>query len=170
MSKITAHRQPPQIRRVVTGHDADGKACVWLDGCLTNHKFADDKTSSSLVWVTDSSPADFTGTEDTGLRILGTPPPANGTRFCVIEIDPGNVFHGLHRTDTIDYVICLSGQMSMMLDDDKKVDLKAGDILIQRGTTHAWVNTGDVPVRFAVVLIDGKPKRTGSVSGSGQTR
>jgi mannose-6-phosphate isomerase-like protein (cupin superfamily) len=170
MSDSTACKQAPQIRRVVTGHDADGKACVWLDGYLTNHKFSDEKTSSSLVWVSDSAPADFVGTEDMGLRILGTAPPACGTRFCVLEIDPGNVFHGVHRTDTLDYVLVLSGQMSMVLDDDRKVDLKAGDILIQRGTNHGWINTGDVPVRFAVVLVDGKPKRSGSVAGAGQAK
>jgi mannose-6-phosphate isomerase-like protein (cupin superfamily) len=56
------------------------------------------------------------------------------------------------------------------MDDDRKVDLKAGDILIQRGTNHGWINTGTEPVRFAVVLVDGQPKRSGSVSGAGQAR
>jgi len=161
-------KQPPKVRRVVTGHDAEGKSCVWLDGDLSNHKSSDDKIVSSLVWVTDGAPTDFMGTEDTGLRIMGTAPPAQGSRFCVIEIDPGKVFHGLHRTDTLDYVICLSGELTMLLDDDRKVELKAGDILIQRGTNHGWTNHGTVPTRFACVLLDGTPKRAGSVTGGKQ--
>lgn len=157
-------KAPPQVRRVVTGHNEKGETCVWLDGYLTNHKFSDEKTSSSLVWVTDSTPADFMGEEDTGQRIVGTPPPAGGTRFAVLEVSPGNTLHGLHRTDTIDYVICLSGEVTMLL-DKSEVTLKAGEILIQRGTNHAWQNRGTELARFACILIDGTPKRTGSVTG-----
>jgi quercetin dioxygenase-like cupin family protein len=162
-------KTPPHIRRVVTGHDTNGKACVWLDSDLTNHKSPDEKTSSSMVWSTESTPADFTGIEDMGLRMLGTAPPAGGTRFAVLEIEPGNKLHGMHRTDTLDYVICLSGEITMLL-DDSQVTLKPGEILIQRGTNHAWINQGAETARFACILIDGAPKRSGSVSGAGQAR
>ncbi len=154
----------PNIRRVVTGHDSSGKAVVWIDAPATNHKYPDTHVSSTLMWVTDGTPADFSADVDAGERIIGTPPPSGGTRFTVMEILPGNSLHGLHRTDTIDYVICISGEIEMPM-DDSSVRLGAGDIMIQRGTNHGWVNKGTVPCRLAVILVDGKPKRSGSVTG-----
>jgi naringenin degradation protein FdeH len=160
---------PIFIRRIVTGHDASGKAVVWIDAPATNHKFPDDHVTSTLMWVTDETPADFTKDEDQGKRILGSAPPPGGTRFAVIEFQPGNEVHGLHRTDTIDYVICISGEIDMEL-DDSTVRMKAGDVMVQRGTNHAWVNRGKVPARVAFVLVDGKPKRAGSVAGAQSAR
>lgn len=163
-------RKAPHFRRVVTGHDASGKAVVWIDGAATNHKYPDEKVSSTLMWSTAQSPAEFLGDTDEGARILGTAPPAFGSRFTMMEIMPGNVSHGLHRTDTIDYVICIAGEITMLLDDGGSVKLRAGDVLIQRGTNHGWVNEGSVPCRLAVVLLDGNPKRSGSVAGSSNAR
>jgi quercetin dioxygenase-like cupin family protein len=162
-------REPPVIRRIVTGHDADGKAVVWLDGPATNHKFPVDKVSSTLMWVTDATPAEYLGNGDEGARILGTAPPAGGSRFCVMEFAPGTEAHGLHRTDSIDYVICLAGEIRMDLDEGT-VTMQAGDIMIQRGTNHVWYNSGSVTARLAIVLIDGTPKRAGSVSGTVNAR
>jgi quercetin dioxygenase-like cupin family protein len=162
-------RKAPHIRRIVTGHDKAGKAVVWIDAPAANHKFPDESVTSTLVWVTDETPADFTSDEDAGNRILGTAPPAGGTRFAVIEFQPGNKSHGLHRTDTVDYVICISGEIDMEM-DDSTVKMKAGDVMIQRGTNHAWVNRGKQPARVAFVLVDGKPKRAGSVSGATSAR
>jgi len=164
-----ADRKGPRIRRIVTGHDDAGKAVVWIDAPATNHKFSDEKVSSTLMWVTEETPADFTIAEDAGKRIVGTPPPAGGTRFTVLEIQPGNTLHGLHRSDTIDYVICVSGELDMQL-DASTITLKAGDIMIQRGTNHGWINRGKVAARIAVVLVDGKPKRPGSVAGTQNAR
>ena len=164
-----ATRRGPQIRRVVTGHDAAGKSVVWLDGAATNHKFPDEKLSATLMWVTDQLPADYTATEDTGNRVTGTAPPPGGTRLAVLEIQPGNTSHGLHHTDTIDYVICITGEVDMDL-DDSTVTLKAGDVLIQRGTNHSWVNRGSVPARIAVMLTDARPKRSDSVAGAQNAR
>lgn len=163
-------RQPPHIRRIVTGHDPAGKAVIWIDVPAANHKFPDDKVSSTLMWSTTATPAEFLGSEDEGARILGTAPPAGGTRFTMMEFQPGNELHGLHRTDTIDYVICISGEMTMLVDDGRAVTLRPGDVLIQRGTAHGWVNKGSEPCRLAVVLIDGAPKRPGSVAGTAQAR
>ena len=162
-------RAGPSIRRIVTTHDADGKAVVWIDTPAGNHRFPDEKVSSTLMWVTDGTPADFTREEDAGQRVLGTPPPAGGTRFTVLEIQPGNTVHGLHRTDTIDYVICISGSIDMDL-DDSTVTMKAGDVMVQRGTFHGWVNRGKETAKIAVVLVDGTPKRPGSVSGKQAAR
>jgi naringenin degradation protein FdeH len=61
----------------------------------------------------------------------------------------------MHRTRTIDYALILSGEIDMLL-DDSEVHLKAGDVLIQRGTNHAWVNRGDAPCRVAFILLDAK--------------
>ena len=165
----TEKRKGPYIRRIVTGHDANGKATVWIEGAATNHKFPDDTMSSTLMWMTDSTPADFTVDEDAGSRVVGTAPPQGGTRFTILELQPGNQYHGQHRTDTVDYCICLSGEIDMLLDDEV-VKLSPGDVLIQRGTRHAWQNRGTQPARVACVLIDGKPKRSDSVSGMQQAR
>ena len=167
---ITQTRQAPKMRRVVTGHDADGKAVVWLDGNASNHKFPDGHVSSTMMWSTEALPSDFLGSVDDGSRVLGTNPPPGGSRFTMMEFQPGNELRGLHRTDTIDYVICISGEMTMYLDDGVTVVLRPGDVLIQRGTNHGWVNTGSVPCRLAVVLLDGAPKRAGSITGAGNAR
>ncbi len=157
-------RAPPKFRRVVTKHDANGKAVVWIDGDASNHKFPSEKISSTLMWSTDATPTQVLGDDDEGARILGTTPPLGGSRFTMMEFQPGNAGH-LHRTDTVDYVICISGEIDMALDDAQSVTLRAGDVLIQRGTNHAWINRSDKPCRLAVVLIDALPKREGSISG-----
>jgi quercetin dioxygenase-like cupin family protein len=157
-------RIAPNFRRVVTGHDASGKSVIWIDGNATNHKFPSDKISSTLMWSTDASPTRILSDEDEGGRILGSAPPANGSRFTMMEFQPGNAAH-LHRTDTVDYVICITGEIDMFLDDTQFITLRAGDVLVQRGTYHAWANRSDQPCRIAVVLLDALPKRDGSISG-----
>ena len=147
-----------KLRRIVTGHDAKGSAIVWRDGPPPTEFSGADKVVATLVWSTDSVPFDYTRDEDMGARKLGIAPPAGGTRFSVVEIQPGNAPH-MHRTDSIDYVICLQGEIEMQLDDGASVRMQAGEVMVQRGTSHAWVNRGSVPCRLAVVLVDGKPKR-----------
>lgn len=157
------------IRRIVTGHDAAGKAIVVIDSAATNIKRPDDKVSSTLMWVTEQAPSDLLAEGDAGARIVGTAPPEGGTRFAVLDIQPGNTFHGQHRTDTVDYVICLLGEVDMALDDEV-VKMKAGDIMIQRGTNHAWMNRSAAPARIAFVLIDALPKREGSIQAQQNAR
>jgi len=157
-------RSAPNIRRIVTGHGAGGEAVIWIDGDAENHKFPGDKITSTLMWSTDSSPTQLFGSEDEGARILGSAPPPNGSRFTIMEFQPGNGAN-LHRTDTVDYVICLAGEIDMFLDDTRFITLRAGDVLIQRGTLHAWANRSDKTCRLAVVLLDALPKREGSISG-----
>jgi quercetin dioxygenase-like cupin family protein len=159
-----AERAAPKFRRIVTGHDTEGKSIIWIDGEATNHKFPSNKISSTLMWSTDRTPTEIFGSEDEGARILGSAPLPNGSRFTMMEFAPGNEGH-LHRTDTIDYVICVSGEIDMFLDETRFVTLCAGDVLIQRGTDHAWVNRSDNPCRLAVILLDAMPKRGGSISG-----
>ncbi len=157
-------RTAPHFRRVVTGHDAAGKPVIWIDGDATNHKFPNAKISSTLMWSTDATPTQIFGDQDEGARILGSAPPPNGSRFTMMEFLPGNEA-GLHQTDTVDYVICISGEIDMFLDDTQFITLRAGDVLIQRGTYHAWANRSDKPCRLAVVLLDAAPKREDSISG-----
>ncbi|MES2414755.1 MAG: cupin domain-containing protein [Pseudomonadota bacterium] len=157
------------IRRIVTGHNAAGKAIVVSDGPATNTKRPDDMVTSTLMWVTDQAPSDLLLDGDAGARKIGTAPPAGGTRFAVLDLLPGNEFHGQHRTDTVDYVICLLGEIDMALDDEV-VHMKAGDIMIQRGTNHAWMNRSTQPARIAFVLIDATPKREGSILAQQEAR
>lgn len=154
----------PKFRRVVTGHDANGKAVILIDGDATNHKFPSETITSTLMWSTDASPTQLLGNEDEGARILGSAPPLNGSRFTMMVFHPGNEAHR-HRTDTVDYVICIEGEIDMFVDDNEYVTLRAGDVVIQRGTYHAWANRSDKPCRLAVVLLDATPKREGSISG-----
>jgi len=146
------------IRRVVTGHDANNVAKVLIDGPATNRKYPPSGAVATLIWTTDSMPADNAigeDAEDMGARILGTAPPPNGTRFTINDYPPGNT-GVMHRTETIDYVLVLSGEIDMVM-DDSTVTLKAGDVMVQRGTNHAWVNRGTEVARVAFVLIDAKP-------------
>ncbi len=117
--------------------------------------------ASSHIWLTDAAPADLNTADDGKQKIAGTAPPDRGTRFGILDIAPGNTRHPPHRTDSVDYIICLAGEVELEL-DDSRVTLKAGDILVQRGTNHSWVNRGSMPARLAFVLIDGAPKRKGS--------
>lgn len=162
-------RPMTDTRRIVTGHDENGKAVVWMDGPATNHKMPGEKVRSTLLWVTDGTPARWQVDEDFGFFKVGTAPPTNGSRFAMIEFQPGNELHGLHRTDTVDYVICISGEIDMEM-DDSCVKMKAGDVMVQLGTNHAWVNRGTIPAKVAFVLIDGTPKREGSVGGGQNAR
>ena len=146
------------IRRVVTGHDTKNVAKAIMDGPATNHKGGASGAQSTLIWITDGAPADMPigeTVEDLGARILGTPPPPNGTRFCVITFPPGNPGR-MHRTETIDYVIVMEGEIDMDM-DDSTVKLKQGDVMVQRGTNHAWANRSNRHARVAFVLVDAQP-------------
>jgi quercetin dioxygenase-like cupin family protein len=168
------------VRRVVTGHDAAGTAVVLSDGAAANVRVRDNGMASTLLWATDESPADISGGADRADRQSGVAPPPSGTILRVVDFPPepaaGSTFDnaamlrqmglpednpaaarikhpGAHRTRSIDYAIVLKGEIDMLL-DDSSVHLKAGDILVQQGTNHAWVNHGTEPCRIAFVLID----------------
>jgi mannose-6-phosphate isomerase-like protein (cupin superfamily) len=172
------------IRRVVTGKDASGKAIAMIDAVATTvHRREELGVTNTLLWVTDSNPAEFSNREDTANRKVGVLPPPGGTIFRVIEFAPEReveadyltrlrIFQGLglapegesrekprepgmHRTKTIDYGVVLSGEIDMLL-DDSEIHLKAGDVVIQRGTNHAWVNRGNQSCQVAFILVDAK--------------
>ena len=163
-------------RRVVTGHDAAGKAVVLLDAPAPNVKVrqASGGLVSTLLWVTEESPADLTRTKDRAAREIGVAPPLGGTIFRVVDFPPiGDARHlsgeavlsemGLsdgggrhplmHRTRSVDYAVVLEGEIDMLL-DDSEVHLKAGDVLVQQGTRHAWINRCQENCRIAFILVD----------------
>jgi quercetin dioxygenase-like cupin family protein len=143
-----------QLRRVVTGHDANGRAVVKIDEISKNVISTRPGQSACVVWTTESFPVNNAGDADEGLRQVGTTL-NNGTVFRVVEFGPG-VARRNHRTDSIDYTVVVAGELDMEL-DDSVVHLKAGDVLVQRGTIHNWVNRGTEPCVIAFVLIDAKP-------------
>jgi quercetin dioxygenase-like cupin family protein len=146
------------MRRVVTGHDSNGKAVVKMDAIPTSIGPMRPGVTSCVVWTTDRMPADLGGgiegeLHDEGLRQVGTAH-AGGTVFRIVEYQPGAAPRN-HRTASIDYAVVLAGEIDMEL-DGSMVKLKAGDVLVQRGTIHNWVNRGKVPCVIAFVLIDAK--------------
>jgi len=166
-------------RRVVTGHDAAGKAVVLFDGPAPNVNLrAATRLASTLLWVTDESPADNSGGADRAEREIGVAPPPRGSIFRVVDFPPaadagavdnaamlremgidasqgGSRHATTHRTRSVDYAVVISGEIDMLL-DDSEVHLEAGDVLVQRGTRHAWVNRGKGSCRVAFVLIDAR--------------
>jgi len=168
-----------KIRRVVTGHDKSGKAVATIDGAPKRVVTPPGGITDTLLWVTDATPARFFDDKDGGDRDIGIPPPAKGSVFRVVEFAPekdsppdaggaslqarvgGHApaagakprHPGMHRTRSIDYAIVMDGEIDMLL-DDSEVHLKAGDVLVQQGTNHAWVNRGDKPCVVAFILID----------------
>jgi hypothetical protein len=163
-------------RRVVTGHDADGKAVVLIDAPAPNVKLRSSGIQSTLAWVTDETPADIASTADRADREIGVAPPPSGSILRIVDFPPlaagaaidhaavaremglqqagGAPRHAFtHRTRSIDYAIVLEGEIDMLL-DDSEVHLRAGDIVVQQGTNHAWVNNEAAPCRIAFVLID----------------
>ena len=147
-----------QIRRVITGHDASGRAVVKIDEVAKNLVSSRRGATACVVWTTEGFPVDNTGEEDAGLRKTGTTLD-NGTVFRILQLAPG-VTPRNHRTVSVDYAVVMSVEVDMEL-DDATVHLEAGDVLVQRGTIHNWVNRGTEPCVIAFVLIAAKPVTVG---------
>ncbi len=178
------------VRRVVTGHDQDGKAIIIADTEAANVVRPSNRPGVAIhnLWQIDASPAEIYGAEETTDRTIGLLPPQRGSIFRLIDfppekdwidaIDPeaakaawaslgaedvgvkGKPSHPLmHRTETIDYTLCLEGEIVMVL-DDSEILIKKGDAVIQRGTNHAWSNRSDAVCKLMFVLVDGIAKPT----------
>jgi quercetin dioxygenase-like cupin family protein len=139
-----------QVRRIVTGHDANGKAIVTIDEVARNNPAARPGVTTCVAWTSEGFPVDNNGTADEAKRQTGTTHD-NGTVFRIIEFAPGNAERN-HRTDSLDYAVVLSGEIDMDL-DGANVHVKAGDVIVQRGTIHNWINRGSEPCVIAFVLI-----------------
>jgi len=147
-----------RVRRVITGHDDTSKAIVKIDE-VARHLFTGRPGATACnIWTTEGFPVDNDGAADAGQRTAGTTLP-NGTIFRMIEFAPGVAARN-HRTDSIDYITVISGEIDMEL-DDSTVHLQAGDVMVQRGTIHNWINRGTAPCVLTVVLIDAKSVEAG---------
>jgi len=171
-----------RIRRVVTGHDAQGRSSFLMDGLAPNVKEMESMPGVALtdLWETTAAPADNSGSADAAARPVKLEPPAVGSILRIVEFPPDSQWRGAdaakafesigaghapdkasddpmrHKTSTIDYIIVLKGEIYAILDTGETL-LKAGDILVQRGTMHSWSVRGTEPCIVAAILIGAKP-------------
>ena len=145
---------PSIPRRVVTGHDASGRSVFASDDPVPAAHATPGGTLFYELWATDAIPApvDAASSVPAAGPVSVTPAP-NGTKLRVNEIPPG-AGSPMHRTRTVDYGIVLDGEVVLVLDDGETV-LRAGDVVVQRGTNHRWENRAGTPARVAFILIDG---------------
>jgi mannose-6-phosphate isomerase-like protein (cupin superfamily) len=178
---LCAAANASDIRRVVTGLDANNKAVVMFDSRMPLRS-GEYGLNSTNLWVTNTYPLGFSFKDDTSAIPVGVSPLDNGTKFRVVEFPPLDaateakmepgflmktvgavapargvpVTHPLmHRTRSVDYAVVMSGEIDMML-DDQVVHLKAGDTVVQQATNHAWINRGTQMCRILFVLMDSK--------------
>ena len=173
-----------KLRRIVTGHDAVGKSIIAIDGPPAAI-LGSGGAGLGEIWVTDGAPADNAVNKDLADRPIRLEPPDNGTIFRFFSLLPQNksasaqeleeqsaaafqamgATHcrvdtsrnpGMHKTRTVDYVILLEGDVTLIL-EKQEVRLKPFDVVVQRGTNHAWVNNGATPALLVAVLVDAKP-------------
>jgi len=171
-----------RVRRVLTGHDAEGQSTIIADGFAANmmEMPAGSGLAVTELWET-SVPADNAGTQDAGNRKVRLEPPENGTLFRIVEFPPDSRWQNrpdardwakaleathapdrsssdpmMHKTSTVDYIVVLKGEIHAILDKGETL-LKPGDVFIQRGTNHSWSVRGSEPCIVAVVLVHAKP-------------
>jgi mannose-6-phosphate isomerase-like protein (cupin superfamily) len=148
-------------RRVVTGHSPDGTSVVVSDGPVrVSREIPEDGVAFHEIWNTTGAPAPLTAAEpvDPTERELAVPPPPLGTKIRINEFQPGflderGLQSPVHRTASVDYGIVLEGEITLVLDDSEVV-LRAGDVVVQRGTDHAWANRGETVAKVAFILVD----------------
>ncbi|HET9947818.1 MAG TPA: cupin domain-containing protein [Longimicrobiales bacterium] len=168
------------LRRIVTGHDARGRSVVVRDGApRALGRFFE-------MWATEGAPAGYGSEDEVEGRWVRLEPPERGTIFRLFRVDPedpripreelerraerdfssidaGHCLRDttrhptMHETRTVDYIILLQGRVTLVLEEDE-VDLEPFDVVIQRGTNHAWVNRGPEPALLAAILIDAEPR------------
>ena len=152
-----------RVRRIVTGHDPAGRAVIVEDALVAGHGLAEDANrrdaSFFALWATHEMPVALTDEAMTVQRagssttILGT---GRGSVLRIGVLAAGTR-SPMHRTESLDYGICLEGACDMELDGGAVVTVHAGDVVIQRGTNHVWHNRSAAPCRFAWILLDADP-------------
>ena len=172
-----------KIRRVVTAHDGDGKSVFVIDGDAGTVKEMESMPGLALteLWRTNGAPADNAGREDAADGPVTLEPGPNGTVFRIVEFPPDSAWRDradardafesieaghaadaasddpmMHKTSTVDYLVVLKGEIWAILDTGE-VCLKAGDVMIQRGTNHSWSVRTDEPCLLAAVLVNAEP-------------
>jgi len=172
-----------RVRRVLTGHDAGGRSTFIADGEAPNVKEMTAITGLALtdLWETGAAPASNLGLKDAAARPVHLEPPKNGTILRIVEFPPDSAWRGatdgrdgfkaigaghaqdksstdpmMHKTATVDYIIVLKGEIYAIMETGEKL-LRAGDVLVQRGTNHSWSVRGNEPCIIAAVLVSAKP-------------
>jgi hypothetical protein len=172
-----------RVRRVLTGHDADGKSMLLMDGPAPNVKEMPSMPGLALtdLWETKGAPARNDGAADNADRPVRLEPPRGGTILRIVEFPPDSAWCGktdgregfgsigaghaqdahssdamMHKTASVDYIIVLKGEIYAIMDKGETL-LKAGDILVQRGTNHSWSVRGSEPCIIAAVLVSAAP-------------
>jgi mannose-6-phosphate isomerase-like protein (cupin superfamily) len=172
-----------RVRRVLTGHDAQGRSTFIADGEAPNVKEMASMPGLALtdLWETTGAPASNAGDKDAATRPVRLEPPKNGTILRIVEFPPDSAWRGsadgkeafksigaghakdkssgdpmMHKTSTVDYIIVLKGEIYAVMETGEKL-LRAGDILVQRGTNHSWSVRGIEPCIVAAVLVKAKP-------------
>ena len=169
------------MRRIVTGHNDNGKSIVTLDGPPAR-SIGEDVGGLFELWNTDGNAIITTDVIDRADDEIILSPPRGGTKFRYFQINPlpegvpedmlqeiaaysfekvGAAHHrvdtskhpAMHKTETVDYIILLKGDVTLILDEEE-VDIKPFDVVVQRGTNHAWVNNATEPALLIAVLID----------------
>jgi mannose-6-phosphate isomerase-like protein (cupin superfamily) len=169
------------MRRIVTGHNSSGKSIISIDGPPAR-SIGEDVGGLFEIWNTDGNLIDTTDVVDRADIDIILSPPESGSKFRYFQINPtpegvpmemmqeiaadafekiGAAHHrvdtskhpAMHKTDTIDYIILLKGDVTLILDEEE-VTIEPHDVVVQRGTNHAWVNNGDEPALLIAVLID----------------
>ena len=172
-----------KVRRVVTGHGADGKSMLLMDGHASNIKEMASMPGLALtdLWETATAPASNAGSADAADRPIRLEPPRGGTILRIVEFPPDSAWRNnadahaafdsigaghakdehsvdpmMLKTATVDYIIVLKGEIWAIMDKGETL-LKAGDILVQRGTNHSWSVRGNEPCTIAAVLVSAEP-------------
>ena len=172
-----------RVRRVLTGHDGEGKSVFIADGPAPNVKEMASMPGLALtdLWETGAAPASNAGDQDAAERPVRLEPPKNGTLLRIVEFPPDSAWRQgadakeafksigaghakdrassdpmMHKTSTVDYIIVLKGEIYAIMEKGEKL-LKAGDILVQRGTNHSWSVRGNEPCIVAAILVSAKP-------------
>jgi quercetin dioxygenase-like cupin family protein len=152
-----------RVRRIVTGHDADGRAIIAADEAVPGAGLTEDEGRADAtffqLWATHEMPVDLSDEavarqrEGSASTVVGS---GRGTVLRIGVLSPG-ARSPMHRTESLDYGICLEGECDLEVDGEETVTVRAGDVVIQRGTNHVWHNRGDRPCRFAWILVDAEP-------------
>ncbi|MGP3945901.1 cupin domain-containing protein [Streptomyces sp. 6N106] len=148
-----------EIRRIVTGHDGEGRSTVVEDRACPHVETTADATVTNL-WLHEGRPGNGADYRDPVGPGVPLPPPARGSVLRVVEFPPrepgGSAF--VHRTDSLDYAYVIDGEVYSVLDDGETL-LRAGDVLVQRGASHAWDNRSGRPCTVLFALLDAEPLR-----------
>ena len=147
----------PTPRRVVTGHDDAGRSVMLSDAPTPTTAALENGAAFHEIWATSETPAPIAAAESAEPtdRTLQVPPDPRGTIVHVIDMPPGAVAP-MHRTKSIDYGVVLDGEVDLELDDGSVVTLSKGNVVVQRGTAHAWHNRSSGTVRMFFVNVDGE--------------